>query len=322
MRFGIIGTNFISDRFLSSLPFTESKATAVLSRREETGRAYAEKHGIGEVFTDRAAFFASDAFDAVYVASPNLCHEADSIEAAEAGKHVLCEKPAAPTLASFLRMRAAADKAGVVLMEAMRPLFDSTWERLRDLIPSLGKIRAAHFDYCQYSSRYDRFKAGEVLRAFDPSYQNAAILDIGVYPIAVCARLFGKPLSVQSRSVILENGFEGGGSLLLGYGDFNAVVSYSKITESIAPSCLLGENGSLSFDRVSEPHEALFSPRAGEKQTILRAPTDAPDNMYEEILAFEKAVKGEGDALLSVTEISLSIIDEALKQNGIDFDKT
>lgn len=321
MRFGIIGTNFISDRFVSSLPFTCSTATAVLSRREETGKAFAAKHGIPHVFTDREAFFASDAFDAVYIASPNLCHEADTVETARAGKHALCEKPAAPTLASFLRMKEAATQAGVVLMEAIRPLFDGMWERIRALLPSIGQVRSAHFDYCQYSSRYDRFKAGEVLRAFDPSYKNAAILDIGVYPIAACAALFGKPRRVDGRSIRLSNGFEGGGSLLLDYGAHTVTVSYSKVAESVAPSCILGEDGSLSFDRVSEPHTVVLRPRGGEAQALLREPMAAPDNMFEEILAFEKVVSGERDGLLDVTEITLGIIDEALKQNGIDFDK-
>lgn len=321
MRFGIIGTNFISDRFLASLPFTHSTAAAVLSRREETGKAFAEKHGIPHVFTDREAFFASDAFDAVYVASPNLCHEADALAAIARGKHVLCEKPAAPTLAAFLRMRKAAEEAGVTLMEAMRPLFDGMWDKILGLLPSLGRIRDAHLDYCQYSSRYDRFKAGEVLRAFDPSYQNAAILDIGVYPIAVCARLFGKPISADSRAVILENGFEGGGKLLLDYGTHTVTVSYSKIAESIAPSSILGEDGSLSFDRVSEPHQVTVKLRGAQAQLLTREPLAAPDNMFEEILAFEEAVAGKRNSLLDVTEISLGIIDEALKQNGIDFDK-
>ena len=320
MRFGIIGTNFISDRFMAALPFTESTATAVLSRSKETGKAFADKYGIAHVYTDRAAFFSSTAIDAVYIASPNLCHENDTCEAITQGKHVLCEKPMAPTLAAFLRMKKAAAHRGVVLMEAMRPLFDSTWERLRALLPALGPIREVHLDYCQYSSRYDRFKAGEVLRAFDPAYQNAAILDIGVYPIAVCAHLFGKPLGVKSRSILLQNGFEGGGNLLLDYGTYNVTISYSKISESIAPSCILGENGSLSFDRVSEPTEAVLQLRGEKKQCITRAPCSAPDNMFEEILAFEQAVEGKCDSLLHVTEISLSIIDKALKQNGIDFD--
>lgn len=321
MRFGIIGTNFISDRFMASLPFTHSTATAVLSRGEETGRAFAARHGIPHIFTDREAFFASDTFDAVYIASPNLCHEADTLAAIAGGKQVLCEKPAAPTLAAFLRMRGAAEAKGVTLVEAMRPLFDSMWEEILAALPSIGQVRSVHLDYCQYSSRYDRFKAGEVLRAFDPAYKNAAILDIGVYPIAVCARLFGKPLSVVSRSMLLENGFEGSGELLLDYGTHTVTVSYSKIADSAAPSCILGEGGAITLDRVSEPHEVTVKLRGAEGKVITRPPMAAPDNMFEEILAFEKAVRGEGDGLLDVTEISLGIIDEALKQNGINFDE-
>jgi len=320
MRFGIIGTNFISDRFLAALAFTEAKATAVFSRKRETGDAFAQKHAIGAVFTDLEAFLHSDVFDAVYVASPNFCHKEQTLAALRAGKHVLCEKPIAPSLDDYLVMKNEARARGLILTEAMRPIFDRMWLAIKDRLGALGTLRSVHLDYCQYSSRYDRFLSGEVLNAFNPALSNAALLDIGVYPIALAAFLFGKPHSVHSEVCRLANGFEGGGSILLGYGDFSAVITYSKVADSLAPSVIIGEKGGITVDKAATPKEVYFCPRGGERERIVRQTPDAEDNMFEEIRAFIRAVQErDTENTHEVSANTLAIMDAVRKEHGIRF---
>ena len=92
LRLGIIGTNFISDMLCDAvLQSSDMELGAVYSRKQETGDAFAKKHGIPNIFTDYEAFLNSD-LDAVYVASPNGVHCRQTIQALEHGKHVLCEK--------------------------------------------------------------------------------------------------------------------------------------------------------------------------------------------------------------------------------------
>ena len=320
MRFGIIGTNYISDRFLAALPFTEGQATAVYSRKEETGRAFAERHGIPFVFTDLAAFLSSDTFDAVYVASPNLCHKDQSIAALRAGKHVLCEKPIAPSLAEYEQMKAEADKRNLLLLEAMRPVFDGNWKRIAARFAEIGPLRKVHLDYCQYSGRYDAFLSGKVLNAFNPALSNAALLDIGVYPIAVAAMLFGMPRSVQSSVIRLSNGFEGGGTILLSYDGFEVGITYSKVCDSVAPSFIIGEKGGITVDRVSEPSEAFLKMRGEEMSPITLTRPPAPDNMFEEIRAFCALAKAEmKKGTENISRIALYIMDKVREQNGVTF---
>ena len=320
MRFGIIGTNYISDRFMAALPYTSATATAVYSRKKETGETFAKKHGIDRVFTTLGEFLCSDAFDAVYVASPNFLHKEHSIAALNAGKHVLCEKPIAPSLADFEEMKAAADNKGLVLTEAMRPSFDSTWERILEKLAAIGKIRSATLDYCQYSGRYDSFLSGTVLNAFNPSLSNAALMDIGVYPIAVAARLFGMPKSVKSTSFFLENGFEGGGGILLSYEGFTAHVNYSKVCDSVTPSSLIGERGAITVDRLSEPRDVTVRMRKGSIERIVRKENGAPDNMFEEINAFCACVrKSDTENTSEISRITLFVMDAVRKENGIRF---
>lgn len=319
MQFGIIGTNFISDRFARALSRTASGCAAVYSRRAETGEAFAAKHGINKVFTALDAFLSSS-IDAVYIASPNALHKEQAISALRAGKHVLVEKPAAPSLREWEQIRHVADRAGKTVMEAMRPVHAAAWQTVRELLPRLGTLRSVTLDFCQYSSRYDAFRAGQVMNAFDPSLSNAALLDIGIYPLAVAAMLFGMPGEVYGRSVRLSGGFEGGGAVLLSYPGFTVSVTYSKIASSLTPSVFLGEDGGLTVDKVSEPHLARLFPRGKEAEEYRLLPADMPDNMHEEIRAFEAAVAGKGcDEAWRISDITLSIMDEIRRQNGIVF---
>lgn len=95
MRFGIVGTNWITERFIQAAMETdEFSLTAVYSRTEDKGKAFADKYNSQpEVFTDLAQMAASDQVDAVYIASPNSLHAEQAILCMNHGKHVLCEKP-------------------------------------------------------------------------------------------------------------------------------------------------------------------------------------------------------------------------------------
>ena len=320
IKLGMIGTNFVSDWLADSAAETEGiTVSAVYSRREETGSAFAEKHSIPAVFTDMEAFLSSD-IDAVYIASPNACHFSQAEAAMRHSKHVLIEKPAALTEADFVRLAEIAEEEHVVLIEAMRPAHDPVMRAVREALPSLGKIRRAMFEFCQYSSRYDRFKAGEVLNAFTPSLGNAAVMDIGVYAIHSCVMMFGEPDSVESRSLLLDNGMEGLGSARLTYGDFTADVVYSKIHDSVTPSYITGENGSVTVGKLSTGENVLLRMRKSEPVPLM---SDRPqNNMVYELDDFVRAVRGEisTSEFTENTRLTLRVIDEIRRQNGIKFE--
>lgn len=320
VKLAIIGTNFISDSLCEAARLTGLEVSAVYSRAPETGNEFAKKHGIKHVFCDFDEFLKSDTYNAAYVASPNFCHYGQTISLLEAGKHVLCEKPAASNLKEFSEMRRLSREKGLVFIEAMRPAYDPAVEILKRELTSLGKIRYSHIEYSQYSSRYDKFKNGIMTNAFDPSYSNAAVMDIGVYAIHVCVLLFGKPESVLSRSVKLDNGFEGQGNAILSYGDMTAEIAYSKITEAHAPSFVRGEQGEISFGHaLSKIGEIRKFDRFGKEEKIDFIP--AENNMIFELCAFCDFVAGKKDIeyYLDCTETTIGIIDEIRRRNGIVF---
>ena len=329
IRIGIVGTNFVSDWLADAAATLDCvNVTAVYSRAQQTGDTFAQKHSIPHVFTDYDAFLASDEIDAVYIASPNFAHAEQAIRALNAGKHVLCEKVIATNSRELSEMIAAAKVNRRVLLEAMRPSFDPCIALVREQLPKLGKLRRVVLDFNQYSSRYDKFKAGDIQNAFNPAYSNAAIMDIGVYIVHIAAKLFGRPRRILSMSTLLHNGFEGSGHVLLDYGDMKAELSYSKITESVTPNLFVGEDATLAVGKITMPTDMRIiyhkgSPNLG---TAGKWEEDVPfetveNNMIFELAEFARLCR-EGlveNEYLENSVIEMEIIDEVRRQNGIVF---
>lgn len=320
LRIGIIGTNFISDQLCEAAKQCGIILAAVYSRREDTGKAFAQKHGIPAVFCDFEAFCSDTSFDAAYVASPNFCHFPQSKALLEHGKHVLCEKPIATSERELEVLTQIAEQADRVLLEAMRPAYDRSFDVIATLLPRCGKLRHALFEYSQYSSRYDRFKNGVMTNAFSPELSNAAVMDIGVYPIHMCVRLFGRPEAVLSHSTKLSGGFEGQGEAILCYKDLSAVIVYSKITEASLPSVIRGEEGEVRFGKaLSKVSEVSFVPTKGEAQACDFVPVE--NNMVFELEVFCDCIDRRRDYRneLAVSRDALFVIDAIRRQNGICF---
>lgn len=320
LKIGIVGTNFVSGWMAEAIRMTPGvEAAAVCSRKQETGEAFAGANGGMEVFTDFEEFIHSELVDAVYIASPNVAHCRQAVVAMDAGKHVLCEKVIATNLKEFDQMKEAAFRNRVVLMEAVRPVHDPACGLLLSHMGEIGPVRRATIEYCQYSSRYDKFKEGTILNAFNPEFSNAAIMDIGVYCVHFCTRLFGMPEKIHAESSFLHNGMEGSGILLLDYGTMQAEIVYSKITESVFPSVIQGEDGTLTVDKLSVPTCVMKYDR---KNGPSRLPYDpSPNNMVYELADFRDLVEENryDHEYLPYSEMTMKILDEARRQTGIVF---
>ena len=320
IKLGMIGSNFVSDWLADSANASDKvELYAIYSRTREKGEEFASCHGIPNVFCDMEEFLNSD-IDAVYIASPNCLHCEQTLAAVAHGKHVLCEKPIASNSAEYARMRRAAEEKGVILLEAMRPAFDPALEAVKENLHRLGKIRRASFEFCQYSSRYDKYRAGEILQAFRPEFSNSSLMDIGVYPVHFALRLFGEPTGeIKSSSVILPNGFEGSGEIIVPYGDMNVTVSYSKIFDSVTPSVIIGEDGAITIDKMSCPSRLTFIPGKGEPEAI---PFNFSEtNMDFEIAEFARLIRdGEvNNVHARYSEMEMKVLDTVRAQNSIIF---
>ena len=260
----------------------------------------------------------SPLIDAVYIATPNYVHAEQSILCMNHGKHVLCEKPFASNAKEVRLMIEAAKKNKVTLMEAMistlNPNFAIAKERMKDL----GTIRRYFASYCQYSSRYDKFKEGIILNAFKPELSNGAVMDIGIYTIYPMVALFGKPQQIEAQGIVLHTGADGQGAVNFQYEGMNATVLYSKIANSALPTEIEGEAGNLLLDKIHITKQVDYIPRQvtaqGKEQEnhcqSIGAPLEKSEYYYE-IAEFMASHKDPGVFVLDyVPNCTADMIDE------------
>ena len=292
MRFGIIGTNWITDRFIKAAKeHPEFSIGAIYSRTEATGKAFADKYSVNNIYTDMVEMFQSGQIDAVYIASPNSLHAEQSILAMENGIHVLCEKPAVTSLDEMDQVIQASKQHQVTYMEAMKSTLIPTFLNLKKNLNKIGPIRRFVFHYNQYSSRYDNYKQGIIENAFKPELGNGAKTDLGVYCLAPIVHLVGEPKSVLKNKYLLSTGAEGQGSMILSYDEFEAIIMYSKISDSHLPSEIQGENGIIEIDRISDPKNITIKYRDGQTEDI--SVNHEFDTMYYETDEFINCVKNK-----------------------------
>lgn len=329
IRFGVVGTNFISDWVIKGARQDERfELVAVCSRKQETADAFAARHQIPYTFTSLEEMAKSPLIDAVYIASPNFMHAAQSILCMKSGKHVLCEKPLASNAREAKEMIGISRKYKVTLMEAMKPTLTPNFRSVREHLPLLGTIRRYFSSYCQYSSRYDKFKEGIVLNAFKPELSNGAMMDIGIYTVYPMVVLFGRPSKIQATGLVLSSGADGQGAVNFVYEGMNATVLYSKIANSSLPTEIQGEEGNITLDRINTISRVLFTPRAGAAsgKEINPEPRSIgeiaeKDEYYYEVAEFMDLIQeGKCESEINSHEnslITLEIIDEIRRQLGV-----
>lgn len=331
VRFGVVGTNNITDWVIAGGRQDERfELTAVCSRTAERAEEFAAKHGIPHTFTSLEEMAGSNVVDAIYIATPNCCHAEQAILCMNHGKHVLCEKPFASNAKEVRSMIEAAQRNNVTLMEAMISTFNPNFIIAKEHLDKLGTIRRYFASYCQYSSRYDKFKEGVILNAFKPELSNGAVMDIGIYTIYPMVALFGRPKSVEAQGVVLSSGVDGQGAVNFGYEGMNATVLYSKIANSFLPTEIEGEAGNLIIDQIHIANKVDFVPRVptgqgqAQKDTREHIGTELDYSVYYyEMKEFiDLVLEGRKESSVNTWDNSLAtieIIDEIRRQLGVTY---
>jgi predicted dehydrogenase len=307
IRFGVIGTNWITDRFLESIKdLAEFELHAVYSRTLTRAEEFAKKYNVMHTFTSYEEMAKSNVIDAVYIASPNFLHKEHAIIFMNNGKHVLCEKPFASNTKETQQMIDAATRNNVLLMEAMRTTLHPNFTRIKDNLYKLGKVRRFFASYCKYSSRYDAYKEGKILNAFNPNYSNGSLMDLGVYCIYPMVVLFGEPSVIKATGIMLGSGVDGSGSIVAQYEEMDAVVMHSKINDSYLPSEIQGEEASMIIhDNISSPELVEIRYKDGSVETI--STTGHKQEMYYEAEEFVRLIK-EGKTMSTVNSFENSLL--------------
>jgi predicted dehydrogenase len=205
LRWGIVGTGNIARQFAAGVAASaRGEITAVASRELTKAKAFASAIDVSIALGSYEALLKRDDIDAVYVSLPNSLHHEWTIAALRAGKHVLCEKPFAVTVAQTNEMFAAADATGRVVMEAfMYRCHPQTHAVQREVAAGkIGQVRQIRTSFCYRTSKID----GNV--RFEPSLAGGALMDVGCYCISFAAMLLGEPMDGSATGAIHPTGVD------------------------------------------------------------------------------------------------------------------
>ena len=213
LGWGILGPGNIAKRFAADLPASRTGVlVAVGSRNADKAREFAAAHGGARAHGSYEDLLADPEVEAVYIATPHPMHAEWAIKAAEAGKHVLCEKPLTVNHAETMAVVEAARRNDVFLMEAFMYRCVPQTQRLLELIREGAIGDVIHIE----ASFGFRSKPSPGSRLWEADLAGGGILDVGGYPVSMarliagCAvgRAFSDPESVTAVGRVGETGVD------------------------------------------------------------------------------------------------------------------
>ncbi len=320
IQLAIIGTNWITEKFVEAAHLSEQfQLTAVYSRHLSVAQEFAIKFDVTCCYDSLSALAEDESIDAVYIASPNSLHCAQSMQMMAVGKHVICEKPLGSNLTEVEALYRCAKQHNVVLFEAFKTDYLPNMQIVKSSLPRLGRVRKVALNYCQYSSRYQKYLNGDNPNTFNTAFSNGSIMDIGYYCVAVAASLFSAPLRIQANAQLLPSGVDGHGSVYLQYDGFDIVIQHSKVSDSGIHSEIQGEEGTLIIEHVSEMSKVWWKPRSEEASIISVAQHD--NSMRYEAEHFAKQIHDQSmdQEAVQRSRITNHIITEVRRQTDVVF---
>ncbi|MDR0846243.1 MAG: Gfo/Idh/MocA family oxidoreductase [Lactobacillales bacterium] len=316
MKLALLGTGMIVQDVLPVLKTIEGiELCGVLA----TAATVDEAAGFdaGPVFTDYAELLASDEIDTVYIGLPNFLHATFAIQALKADKNVIIEKPFTVSFAEFEEVYAAAGSSKGFILEAITNQYAPNYLQIKNELDVVGDVKIVECNYSQYSSRYDAFKRGEILPAFDPKKGGGALMDLNIYNIHFIVGLFGKPEGVQYHANI-ERSVDTSGILTLDYPTFKAVAIAAKDCAAKVSSTVQGNLGSFRVDGPPNiVEEVTLSLNNGETQTF----EYHEHRMLAEFVEFEQIISSRDDEAaarrLAHSKNVMEVLDAAVKSAGL-----
>lgn len=322
MKLAIFGAGMIVRDFLTitkDLPEIELKAILGTDADVPTMKQMKIDYGIETIYTEVEQCLQSAAFDTVYVALPNFLHYVFAKKALEYGKHVICEKPFTLKKSELLELEEIALAKDLVLIEAITNQYLANYRGIQEEITKIGKLKIVECNYSQYSSRYDAFKEGTILPAFNPKMGGGALMDINIYNIHFIVGLLGKPLKVQYNANV-ERGIDTSGMLILDYGETQAVCIGAKDSTATIRSTIQGTDGSIIVNGPTNVLDSYTIERRSEEAQLTDQKVHQ-HRMYEEFKLFTQVITrkemGFVKERLEHSKTVMEIVDAALADADI-----
>ncbi|KQY40500.1 Gfo/Idh/MocA family oxidoreductase [Rhizobium sp. Root483D2] len=302
LRFGILSTAKIGrELVVPAIQDAENcVVTAISSRDLSRAREMADRFSVPHAFGSYEEMLASDVIDAVYIPLPTSQHIEWTIKAANAGKHVLCEKPMALKASEIDAVIEARDRNKVLISEAFMVTYSPVWHKVRSLLNegAIGTLK-----HVQGAFTYYNRDAGNMRNK--PELGGGGLPDIGVYPTISTRFVTGKePLRVQANTDRdPEFGTDIFSSVRADFGDFE--LSFY-ISTQLAARQVMVFHGDKGFIEVKSPFNA---DRYGAEELELTNQNHSQSQLFRfqdarqyklEAEAFSRAAKGESQEIVTL----------------------
>ncbi|MBQ6267215.1 MAG: Gfo/Idh/MocA family oxidoreductase [Clostridia bacterium] len=308
-RWAYVGSGSIAGNTARSIVKGDHAISAVYSRNQDTAAAFAAKYHAAVYPTFEALLAARD-FDGVYIATPHTAHLDYALQALRAGCPVLCEKPAGVSAAQASQMLQASRDNQVYFCEAMWTWFSDLPYMIRQWIEEgrIGSVRRVQMAYA-----FPGLLAGKDSRLLRPETAGGALLDIGVYPITYCYRLFGYPASIRCSGRI-RNGIDAAETVVLGYDGFECRLELSLL--KLRERCrIIGTKGRIDVPLFHMASAATLKSQ-GKRETV----QGRTDYLTEFTRAAEEIRSGRIDSAFVPQQATLDclrIMDACRQQMGL-----
>jgi len=260
LRIGVLGAANIARNFTAALRGSDKvDVCAVASRDAAKAAAFAAEVGIMQSFGSYEAMLADPSIEAVYNPLPNNLHAEWTIKAADAGKHVLCEKPFAANAAEAKAMFDAARRNSVIVVEAYPYRAQPQTIRLAQLLRdgAIGKVQ-----FVQASFGFP-LAMGSNIR-WDAALAGGALMDAGSYPVSLVRMIAGeRPMRAHAMARFAEGASGGAGvdRTLLGTLDFPggalAQIACSFSTSRHRNALIVGDAGTIETTFYNDTSDKL-----------------------------------------------------------------
>ena len=257
INWGIIGTGFIAQVFTEEFDYIENgKITGVASRSREKAEEFAVKNNIEKSYSSYEDLAKDDEIDVIYIATPHNLHFENTLMCLNNNKHVLCEKPIGVNEKQTKEMFELAKEKEIFLMEAMWTYFLPPILKVKEWIEEgkIGEIRLLTARVGINAIKEDN------KRLFDPALAGGALLDTGIYPVALSNYLLkGKPIDINASSYLGETGIDEHSGLLLKYPkDIVAQLTCSIQADILTEATIYGTRGQIYIPDFLRARRAVF----------------------------------------------------------------
>jgi predicted dehydrogenase len=320
VRWGILATGGIARLMAKDLLTHGHHVTAAGSRSLESAHAFAEEFGIDRAHGSYGDLVADPEVDVVYIATPHNFHIENAVAALKQDKHVLVEKPFTVNAAEARQIAELARSQGLVALEAMWPRFLPHMAFVRDTvrIGRIGRVTSVHADHAQ------KLSSDPLHRLNNPALAGGALLDLGVYTMALVHDILGMPTDVLARGTLKETGVDGSVATMMVHEGGAVSTTYSS-SETRGPNraVILGTEGRI------EIAPTWYTPTS---VTVYDARNEAVDSFEEQVSGrgmqyqaseLERLVaSGESESPLMTLDDSIAVMemmDQVRAQVGVRY---